>query len=376
MARGDEKPFLHFEIIINILKRLPVKSILRFRSVCKDWKNLFKTQSFIAEHTRHSADESPFLTLLEYDYSSERASLRLLNQKMETVEVLSIPSNDCFNDGWEIIGSCNGLLCVKGSRPRQLLCLWNPVNIEVREIPQTRKDYWRPSMFGFGFSGIVNDYKIVRFFRPKKVEGLNSKVRLVKMYSLSTDSWKELEPGAVQKTRFKCGNVSVSVDGTMTWLGDEDSLPVLVSFDIATEVFTLTPIPSVIRVPPTTLGVYQNKFVISGHHIESQFMDIWVMEQVASESGKHFSCSEKYSVEIPSYALALDILCIWGNEIVCCDDEEREFGLEGKSEYNLKLFNHTTKEWKESPNISSADDCCAGFSYGGSLVSLFNPQVQ
>ncbi|KAI9127107.1 hypothetical protein K1719_001666 [Acacia pycnantha] len=231
-------------------------------------------------------------------------------------------------------------------------------------------------MFGFGFNSIVNDYKIVRFFHDrKKLEGLNSKVRVVKVYSLSTDSWKELEPGAVQKTRFKYGTVSVSVDGTMTWLGDEDSLPVLVSFDIGTEVFTLTPIPSVVRAPPTSLGVYQNKFVISGYHRESHFMDIWVMEQVASESGKHFSCSEKYSVEIPSYALALDILCIWGNEIVCYD-EERKVGVEGESdsEYNLKLFNLTTKEWKESPNFSSAQDCYDGFSLGGSLVSLFNLQ--
>ncbi|KAK4259349.1 hypothetical protein QN277_005691 [Acacia crassicarpa] len=333
MARGGEKPFLHFEIIINILKRLPVKSILRFRSVCKDWKNLFKTQSFIAEHTRHSAHESPLLTLDEYEYSRKRYSLRLLNQKMETVEVLSLPSND-RNHGWEIIGSCNGLLCVE-VWPIHLLCLWNLVNREVRKIPQTKDNYRRHSMFGFGFSSIVNDYKIVRFFLGRKLKGVNSddyvrifhgpkvgvnsKVSVVKVYSLSTDSWKELKPAALQKTRLKFG--TVSVDGTMSWLGDEDSLPVLVSFDIATEVFTLTPIPAVDRVLPTTLGVYQNKFVISGYHRASHFMDIWVMELVASESGKHFSCSEKYSVDVPSYGLAFDIFCIWGNEIVCCDKE-------------------------------------------------------
>ncbi|KAK4259352.1 hypothetical protein QN277_005694 [Acacia crassicarpa] len=378
MARGGEKPFLHFDIIINILGRLPVKSILRFRSVCKDWNNLFKTQSFIAKHARHSAHESPFLLLHAYDYSSKRPSLRLLNQKMETIEVLSIPSNYLFNLGWRIIGSCNGLLCVEGRAfraeggPFRLLRLWNPLTREVREIPPIRNV--RPSISGFGFSSIVNDYKIVTFSYLQteglNYESLNYDVRVVHVYSLSTDSWKELEFGALQKKEIIEGNVSV--DGTMAWIGYDDSFHVLVTFDIVTEVFTSTPIPSAVGVLSTDLGVYQNKFLISGHH-GSHFMDIWVMEQVACESGKHFSCSEKYSVDLPSYAL--DIFCIWGNEIVCCE-EETKAGVEGKSKFHLKLFNLTTRQWKEFPNISSSHDCCVGFSYGGSLVSLFNPQVQ
>ncbi|KAI9127324.1 hypothetical protein K1719_001883 [Acacia pycnantha] len=330
MARGCEKPFLHFEIIINILEWLPVKSILRFRSVCKDWNNLFKTQSFIAKHASHSSHESPFLLFHAYDYNYKRPSLRLLNQKMETAEVLSLPWKYCFNHGRRIIGSCNGLLCVEG-------------------------------------------FPFVTFSYPQKnIEfGLNYDARVVHVYSLSTDSWKELEFAAVQNKGVTKG--TGSVDGTMAWIGFDDSfdVPLLVTFDIVTEVFTSTPIPFAVRV--TTLGAYQNKFVLSRHHRESHSMDIWVMEQVASKSGKHFCCSEKYRVGIPSYAFV--IFCIWGNEIVFCEKEEKA-GVEGKSKFHLKLFNLTTKKWKEFPNISSSHDGCDGFSYGGSLVSLFNPQVQ
>ncbi|KAK4259355.1 hypothetical protein QN277_005697 [Acacia crassicarpa] len=157
----------------------------------------------------------------------------------------------------------------------------------------------------------------------------------------------------------------------MAWIGYDDSfdVPLLVTFDIVTEVFTSTPIPSAVCV--TIAGAYQNKFVLSGHHRESHSMHIWVMEQVASESGKHCSCSEKYRLGIPPYAFVN--FCIWGNEIVCCE-KERKAGVEGKSKFHLKLFNLTARKWKEFPNISSAHDCCDGFSYGGSLVSLFNPQ--
>ncbi|KAI9121155.1 hypothetical protein K1719_008188 [Acacia pycnantha] len=53
----DEDELLFFvpnNIIVNILKWLPVKSLLRFRCVCKDWNDLFKTSSFIKQHFHHS----------------------------------------------------------------------------------------------------------------------------------------------------------------------------------------------------------------------------------------------------------------------------------------------------------------------------------
>ncbi|KAK4254252.1 hypothetical protein QN277_009656 [Acacia crassicarpa] len=42
-ATGGDNPYLPPEIIIDILKRLCVKSLLRFRAVCKDWRNLLKS---------------------------------------------------------------------------------------------------------------------------------------------------------------------------------------------------------------------------------------------------------------------------------------------------------------------------------------------
>ncbi|XP_028752217.1 F-box protein At3g07870-like [Neltuma alba] len=107
MAIGGDEPLLPFEIIVNILKRLPVKSIVRFRCVCKDWKNLFKSPSFIAEHLRHSDRKNPLLLLQEYNCYDRRAYFCLLDHKMEAVESFSTPPN------WGVTGSCNGLLCVK-----------------------------------------------------------------------------------------------------------------------------------------------------------------------------------------------------------------------------------------------------------------------
>ena len=56
-------PFLPGDVIVNILKRLPAKSLIRFQCVCKDWKNLIKTSSFIQDHLHHSSHQNPSLFL-------------------------------------------------------------------------------------------------------------------------------------------------------------------------------------------------------------------------------------------------------------------------------------------------------------------------
>ncbi|CAN6328351.1 unnamed protein product [Urochloa humidicola] len=49
------RPQLMEEIIMEILVRLPVKSLLRFKSVCKAWRAIINDPMFIRAHLRHSA---------------------------------------------------------------------------------------------------------------------------------------------------------------------------------------------------------------------------------------------------------------------------------------------------------------------------------
>ncbi|KAI9127059.1 hypothetical protein K1719_001618 [Acacia pycnantha] len=295
MARKSYKPFLPFEIIINILKRLPIKSIVRFQCVCKDWKNLFTVPSFIAEQVLHSARENPFLLIHDYDYKYRRSSLRLLNQKMETAEVLSTHSIDSLRRRWRINGSCNGLLCVEldteeGRFPVSYL-LWNPVMNEI-----------------------------VRLYHPellKKKEDQSSfytNLNRAQMFSLSTGSWKELEFGALN-TKFP--HDAVSANGNIFWFG-LDFFPMIVSFHIATEVFTFTSILTV-----------------------------------------------QSSVDVAEH---------------CCGpfrlDVHGEVEGKGKDKGDLKdflyLFNLTTKEWTKFHNFSAAYGRCAIFNYESSVVSVGN----
>ena len=46
------KSHLPDDIVLNILSRLPVKSLLRFRCVCKTWVSSITTPNFISTHLK------------------------------------------------------------------------------------------------------------------------------------------------------------------------------------------------------------------------------------------------------------------------------------------------------------------------------------
>ena len=50
------KSHLPDDIVLNILSRLPVKSLLRFRCVCKTWDSSITTPNFISTHLNNNKD--------------------------------------------------------------------------------------------------------------------------------------------------------------------------------------------------------------------------------------------------------------------------------------------------------------------------------
>ncbi|XP_054778132.1 F-box/LRR-repeat/kelch-repeat protein At2g27520-like [Prosopis cineraria] len=215
MAVGGDNPFLPPEMIIEILKRLPVKSLIRFQSVCKYWKNLFKTPYFIAKHYHYFAHQNPLLIFHAFGCNHRFAPLSLLRYKMDNLEVQRMPAMDSLTLVCGIIGSCNGLLCVLldyneyGSPPSLLLL--NPVTRETRKVPRTTHDDGSYGVFGwgFGFSPVDKDYRIVRIHNAKfyiyniQIKFDNFYVGGVEVYSLRTGSWKEVEFGVIKSVRLQ-----------------------------------------------------------------------------------------------------------------------------------------------------------------------------
>ncbi|XP_054776358.1 putative F-box protein At5g62660 isoform X2 [Prosopis cineraria] len=350
MVMAGDGPFLPEEIIRNILKRLPAKSLIRFRRVCKQWRNLFKTPSFIEEHLNHTSHQNPSLLL-------QRNDLWLLNRDMQLDKVDNATLIDSSNT-FRVVGSSNGLLCVWVDHYiiSPSLLLWNPATREVRQVPPSITGADSPFSIGFGFSPIVNDYKIVVTYDSV----CPYEVLLVVVYSLSSGSWKEVEYG-IEGVGL-CSE-SITVNGAMFWFGfgrkqDTDTYyEVIVSFDIANEVFALISIPAwSTSISRSGFTVYENKLaVLSFPAIQDSesWIELWVMEDVtgASWSKKYSSCL------FPCLARPVTI---WRNQIVCdgivvCENERQEWNHEQK----ISLINITTNELRTF-DISKCGDVNGG----------------
>ncbi|XP_054795169.1 F-box protein CPR1-like [Prosopis cineraria] len=374
VAVDDDTAILPQDIITNILKRLPVKSLIRFRCVCKNWKNLFKTASFIADHLHHTGSQTSSL-LLGGANPIVPAYLGFVDQKMQVFEAQSAPLIGSLL-GVNTIGSSHGLVCLQ--RNEASIFVWNPATREM----------------GFGFCPLVNDYKIVRMrvssnnersIRMEESPVCAKLVNQVQLYSLSTRTWNAIEFGNLDCV-YLISN-SFPANGAIFWFGfmlnlgqeDENYVQLIVSFDIAIEVFTLIPLPT--SVPKSLfnrLTVHENNLAMLSHtfsgNYESSLIDLWVMEEGAGASGGRWNWTKKYSVS--PYPCILVPWTIWRNEIVCnfvpTWETERE---RRNNEQNIVMVNLTTNEFK-TVAIPRKRNGYVIFNYVESLVPVGNNHIE
>ncbi|XP_028798012.1 F-box protein At3g07870-like [Neltuma alba] len=378
-------PYLPEEIILNILKRLPVESLIRFQCVCKHWNNLIKSPSFIADHLQQSSHQNPSLLLdCNNSCSPLRWRLRLLDWGMQVRLVQKAPLVDSFW-GASIIGSCNGLVCVQihqHDKSPPSLSLWNPATTAVRHVPRPRIIFsdLDDCMTGFGFSPIVNDYKIVRTYSKLYYE-----VDRAEVFSLSRGSWKRIDSGNLKGVRLN--SEAVTTNGAIFWSGvkldaDEDGedgveviAQVIVSFDIVKEVFTLSPWPDLNYTSgDEKLTIYGNKLAIlcdiwRRDNERFDLIRLWVMEEGTCAFGERRNWTKIYT---SPFSKTLDPVTIWRNQIVYTRGGSAVPSKKGRT---VHLMNLTTNEVKRFvvPYRGSIQNI---YNYVESLVSVGNNYIE
>ncbi|KAK4259407.1 hypothetical protein QN277_005744 [Acacia crassicarpa] len=385
MEQIGDNPFLPEDIIRTILKSLPVKSLIRFRCVCKDWKNLLKTLPFITEHLHHSMNENPLL-LLQWDRKLDPLHFHILNHKMQLLEVQPpLPLMDS-SLRTEIVGCSNGLLCVKyltGLNSPPSLSVWNPATREILQVPSPIKFENKFVALGFGFSPIDNDYKIL--VSDERTGRLGN---TLEVYSLSTGSWKEIKVGDFGGLTIF--DFPTTVNGTMFWIGyckvmnvDENcffvSDRVVVSFDMVMEVFTLIPLPcDDDDLRKSFLSVYENKLAMlcdtENENYKSYRTDLWVMEEGALSSGERWNWSKKYSISNPSSihprGIWLDKIVYLSNGLPTYDEPESE--TNHRTIDVLYTLNLSTHEWVDFNCRKRGSQFRLTFDYAESLMPIAN----
>ncbi|XP_038710478.1 F-box/kelch-repeat protein At3g23880-like [Tripterygium wilfordii] len=237
------------DLVTDILLYLPVKSLRRFRCVCKSWCDLFENPSFVTEHHHKQITlNSDVRFVIGRDYSSTYEPIISIikddgDEIPSVTEAISFVSV-CFGKFNQVLGPINGLYCVCGD---EFFTIWNPATREIKRLPDSQ--LLPPNLgitlghvYGFGFDNKSNDYKVLRIV--DYLLYMDESTRHIEIYSLKSESWRKLPDMEMDVTLLRFTMKNVCKDEVYYWWGMTEKDFCILSFDMADEVFETMPLPS------------------------------------------------------------------------------------------------------------------------------------
>lgn len=223
-------PIIPQEIIIEILSRLPVKSLVRFRCVCKSWLSLISDHQFVKKHLDNLVNDDaldPWKLLIHYPKNNLKSCslYSIFREPFGYAIGLDYPWKNLARKV-TVLGSCNGLVCISTLRG---CYIWNPSTRESKLLPDPtfESKTYNHVVHGFGYDCSGDDYKLVQI-------GCTDSENHVMIYSLRADSWREIQKIPYKIQLDQSGKL---VNGALHWEAGGTNEWRLVSFDLAREVF-------------------------------------------------------------------------------------------------------------------------------------------
>ncbi|CAK9149298.1 unnamed protein product [Ilex paraguariensis] len=302
-----------FDIVFSMLKILPAISLMRFKCVCKSWRELITDPLFVEAHQTHSQTRPEATHLLIHCTNS------MLNQYIFAANHHGKVSSEFPTLQFRVPGPCtdivNGLICFYSYEHNRVAVL-NLTTCETVTLPLIKSqsqnpNCYRPS-YNLGFDPVTRKFKVLSFWTvrigdSKKVES--------EILTLGTNSWRKID-GPVHKLRGK----TVCVNGVVYWM---NILPMnckkaIQSFNVREEKFLMVFIPD-------GASEYRQLIQIEGKLAlvcyESYYpirVDLWILEN--GDQGW-----EKKSIDLPVDLWANGLRSVIGTtnagEIILRDQE-------------------------------------------------------
>jgi len=302
---------LPLDVLVEILWRLPPKSLLRFRCVSKTWLALIGNHDFFSTNllnhsiltTQNPTRPLPLILVKATDKSNAEKFV-FYSLSYDTLDCVSqipmnlplVPAHFLIRPNYylKLVASSNGLLCLYDFRTRDVY-LWNPTTpyVGFKAIPPL---FPPPSSVGFGFDPNSSDFKVVSVRHVVNGSGITALI--AEVYSMSRGSWRLLD------LRVPYGifadSQTLALGGVFLWLAEQDGGQII-SFDFTDEVFRTTPLPYS-RDP---LRFYHQMMELNGYVAMAIFpLDFWNIKMsleiwVLLEFGVKESWTRFVSIEIP-----------------------------------------------------------------------------
>ncbi|XP_009790093.1 F-box/kelch-repeat protein At3g23880-like [Nicotiana sylvestris] len=166
---------LPYDILSDILIKVPVKSLLRFKSISKPWNAIISGDEFIKAHRDQSKALGRRKLLLQSKYTGEFELMDLENPKVVTVT----QDQESPLKNSHVLCSLDGLVLLDINMLDETFALWNP---STRQHQTLRCPYLinstRARACGLCYDCTVHDYKVILIY-----------ILFYVVYSTNTDFW-------------------------------------------------------------------------------------------------------------------------------------------------------------------------------------------
>ncbi|XP_020882497.1 F-box protein At3g49450-like [Arabidopsis lyrata subsp. lyrata] len=287
---GENSGTLLIDLVVDILSRLPAKSVARFRCVSKKWNSLLRSPYFTNLYLRRSPARPRLLITFQAEgkwsfFSSPQYLISDQNSNLVVVDNhMDVPKDYSF-------GVCEpvcGLLCTKDewvlSRKRDArMMICNPSTGESKSLPKVRSRRGKVVTY-MGYDPIEKEYKVLCMTicqRPFKFKAEEHQVLTLGTGKLK---WRMLE---CPEAHYPYYHGSVCINGVLFYIAknSESRECRIVSFDMKDEKFKFIPIQAQL----STLINYNGN--LGGIRHESfDFMDggdavfeLWLLNDVVNQ---------------------------------------------------------------------------------------------
>ncbi|KAK8508722.1 hypothetical protein V6N13_090697 [Hibiscus sabdariffa] len=285
------------DLIEDILVKLPVKSLVRFKYVSQQWFRLITDPRFIDIHLSNQWEKGPGFVTASSSRSTRcgagSRSYMFLGSMVVNRDTYTIPHSDIWlvsvpkDNRYGMLNSCDGILCFHG---RFNIWLHNPATKEYRFLPSGPWTWCscRPHLgWGFGRDLVTKRYKIVRLCNPCPSETGQDHQHHGHCVVFTLDS----NPNACWKTigevpyKIDVFSQSVYVNGAIYWFTNEfyhlNQAEVIVMFDLHDEKFQAIPHPSSCSNKSRglmQLGTLRECLCLAHEDVDS-LLNIWIMDK-------------------------------------------------------------------------------------------------
>lgn len=221
-------------LLLEILSRLPLKSIFRFKCVCKHWLTLISQPSFsrfyfsrMRTANASSSSSISFRILYRYIYVSkfkdvlDRFRPETYNSEKFSVLFLSTFEEQQQSDQFKVLAVSNGLIlcCLLGPL---VYYVCDPVTRQWVTLPRGREKSpdRHPIFFGEGFVSRVNEDNVLTSYTVVRVELLNSFSTHLNLETFSSETGKWVDyrlPCPNPIALLKRGGGPITFNGILHW---------------------------------------------------------------------------------------------------------------------------------------------------------------